>query len=472
MIKRFSKYIVPAASAALLSMAVAACSADDPDYPALPNEPSTPAPETEVSNAPLCILLGGSDWNVEDPGSDEATRAMPPGTGNNQQTEKPVDGSAETDLIDKVRIVTFRRVDPEEYRGDGDKESYYELQPFIYDSSNDLLLQVEKGTDLPDSDLFPGNDSEPNHTAHSYAVSKEGIRKVKGFEYRIVAIAYSDVSESTFKNINLSGSASASFAFPNGDSDKFDLNLHDGLTFEDFQASLTHTHIERANSSWRDFFAGETSGIGSTDNGAELGSNIVETPQFFFGECYTSAGGPTNKIIKYSEADSEGELTSTLPIGGILYRGVAKLEINITVYEHQVLLSHYDSHWVTIMADQVPAGVGLTGYDRFLRPSAPNEAGKFVPIYYEAVTATRNNPVTRKIETYILPCASRLAIRVKHSNGIRNAWLRASDQETSGNGTGIISPDSHDGVFYFRRNHKYVINVKNTEDVISKYSFK
>ncbi|MBD5419061.1 MAG: hypothetical protein HDR48_03365 [Bacteroides sp.] len=470
--KIFSKYVFPAASAAIFSIALAACSADEPDTPVFPEEPATP--QEEVSNSPICILIGGTDWNVDAPENDDVTRAMPPGTGNNQQTEKPVDGSAETALIDKVRIVTFRRVDPEEYKGDGDKESYYEQQPFVYDSSNDKILPVLEGTDLPDADLFPSHDAEPGHTPHRYASDKEGIRKVKGFEYRIVAIAYSDdaKSASSFKDINLS--SSASFAFPDGDSGKFSLNLHDGLTFEDFQASLTHTHIERSNDSWRDFFAGQTSGIAGAANGAHLGSNIVETPQLFFGECYTSLGGTTNKVIKYSENDADGELTSSLPIGGILYRGVAKLELNIEVYEYNPSwLLHYSSEWIAIMADQVPAGVGLTSYDRFLRPEAPAQPDKYVPIYHTKVDARQNSPRTIKIETYILPCATRLAFRIKHSDGsVRNGQLYAKDTETSGNGTGIISPDSHEGIYYFRRNHKYVINVKNTENIIDKYSFK
>ena len=125
------------------------------------------------------------------------------------------------------------------------------------------------------------------------------------------------------------------------------------------------------------------------------------------------------------------------------------------------------------MADQVPAGVGLTSYDRFLRPEAPAQPDKYVPIYHTKVDARQNSPRTIKIETYILPCATRLAFRIKHSDGsVRNGQLYAKDTETSGNGTGIISPDSHEGIFYFRRNHKYVINVKNTENIIAKYSFK
>ena len=79
------------------------------------------------------------------------------------------------------------------------------------------------------------------------------------------------------------------------------------------------------------------------------------------------------------------------------------------------------------------------------------------------------------ITAYVLPGKMRLAIRVKTNEWIgtthfitNGQLLAKKDVDTpGGNATGIISPDYHDGIFYLRRNHKYVLTVYDTEGVLN-----
>ena len=448
MIKRIKRYMAPAMSAVTFAFALAACSSDDPDFPMIPDEPGSEAPQKETTKVGLTISLG-SDWNI-DLDDETETRALPPGTGNNQQKEEPVDGSKELADIDKVRVVTFRRVDPDD--ADPDKVDELAQASFVYDSTNDLILDKYEAGSKPDADLFP---ETAGHTSHR--LFKGEILKVMGFEYRIVAIAYSDKTGTQFGVSGIAG-------LPEGDSGKFTLNLRSGLTLEEFEANL-NDHISLTSGTWRDFFRTSNADISDT-NAKSLGKHIVETPQFFYGECSTGAG---SNVIKYAEKDGNGDLVKDTPIRGILYRGVAKIEVQIEKVSryHSSLAVYRDPQWIALMADNVPLKVSLDNYDRFLLPNGNILNEGYVPVAF--TTTSRDAKAT--IETYILPCASRLGLRIRYDGNLRNGQLRAQDTETGGNATGVISPDSHDGIYYLRRNHKYVIKVKDSENIMTKYSF-
>ncbi len=56
---------------------------------------------------------------------------------------------------------------------------------------------------------------------------------------------------------------------------------------------------------------------------------------------------------------------------------------------------------------------------------------------------------------------------------MRNGQITADNIEVNGgNATGVMSPILIDGEFYFRRNHKYVIEVKDPEALIKNHEVK
>lgn len=455
-----------AAICIVLAFIMGACAADDPESPEVPAN-DLAAPTDNISTKVDILIYFGSDWNTEDSGEEGQTRGLPPGVNNNHDDNRPVDGSEEMKEIDKVRVVTFRRPDPD-YISVADNENDITSNPeaavathsatssFLYDRSNDLVLTADYAENLPDADRFPAGDGHDRHK-----VATGTITKTNGFEYRIIAIAYSSTSKSEFSDASLKIDG---MPMPDGDNDRFMLNLHDGLTLDEFEAEIQSPGIDRAN--WDDLFYAPTenpSGI--------LGNRVIETPQFFYGECYVNTASGPSGIIKYSDMDASGNLTKDMEVTGILYRGVAKIEVNIhKVDAYRPTLTSYPCKGITLMTDNAPLRVGLKNYDCFLPKNIEKGVipdGKFIPISYRPA----EDKVT--LTAYILPCRARLAIRIRHASGgigyLHNGWLNATDTETAENGTGIISPDSHDGYFYFRRNHKYVINVNSSDALIKKY---
>ena len=147
---RYWRLAVVAASACLAS-ALAGC-ADEGDGP-------LPMPEEgEVAEVPVTITFGTA-WE-----QDGATRVPPPGQ---EADPDKIDGWDETNA-DKVRIVTFRRKDMDNQLQGGAVND----APFTYDPTNDYVVDCVKGN-------------------HGENFKAEGtIRKIYGYEYRVVAIAY------------------------------------------------------------------------------------------------------------------------------------------------------------------------------------------------------------------------------------------------------------------------------------------
>ena len=76
-----------------------------------------------------------------------------------------------------------------------------------------------------------------------------------------------------------------------------------------------------------------------------------------------------------------------------------------------------------------------------------------------------------KLTAFVLPAKMELAVRflAKESYvidyyGLFNGQIYVDDKTYNGGegATGIISPDAQDNVFYFRRNHKYVLTGTST----------
>ena len=396
------------------------CSADD--------EAAAPGGggEGETVTVPLTIDLART-WTT---GDDEApeSRDVP------NPPALDVDGWAETEGTDRVRIVTFRRRSTDAaVGGDGSTNN----APFVYDPSNDYTWDVKKEGDGTGAD------------DRFYAVGS--ITKRYGYEYRVVGIAYSSKRELSPSNGLL----------PAGEAGLFSLNLADGLTYDSFMATLTETDPQ----GWKNYWGGTLNANRNhiTVNG---GGRLVYTPQFFYGYCH--AAGSDDPIIKYADFDpEEGKYVTDTPLTGTLYRGVAKVEMHITARDREFLTRDRQLTSAFIVANNVRTSVGLTSYDDFL-PQAPGAAGN-TPDYsqYTLVAAhdqTAADGEEMVLTAYMLPTKTKFAFRCYYHfisvlveyNRSYNYQLSVANISSAEAATGVISPDVQDDVFYLRRNHKYV----------------
>lgn len=419
---------IGALCAALLT---AAC-ADDADL--LPSAPEEEEPlPAGVVEVPVTLTLG-ADWELDSP----QTKDVPPG----METTIDVDGHAETDEINTVRVITFRRRSLDDIIVTEETDT-----SFIYDPSNDLTL-----------DCKWENSSLTDH-AHQHKVARGTLKKTYGYEYRVVALAYS--TSRTFADTE--GVCPAS-----GEQNVFDFNLSDGLKFQDFKATVEDYGV------WNDFLRGTSlSGIEYESVGC-LSRKTVFVPQFFYGYCHTGNGNP---IIPFAEdGDGEDEQETDKPLTGLLYRGVAKLELHFTAQNYQLGVSVYAPLWCALLGTNVQTEVGLTDYDDFLRPFTPVQPAEDADGKYTMLTRAMGLSDGKEfvLTAYVLPAKMRLGIRMRGEGtwGLRyhNGKIEVSNGGSSGeNATGIISTDVQGEEFYFRRNHKYVFTGGKTTELFENH---
>ena len=329
--------------------------------------------------------------------TDNATsRVAPPEQGDG--LEGSID---EIEDIDRVRIITFRRKDAS-VAGTANGQ-------FVYDPTNDVVTTCQQ------------EDTDARKEAHAQLV------KAYGYEYRVVAIAYPSAQEGWF-----------------------DLNTNlDGLTFDDFEMTIKGQ---------------ETSAAGAFNLDQNFNSyikfykdifNVMFTPHFFYGYCHLE--NSNDPVIKFGETEEE----KTAPLTGILYRAVAKVEVNLKVQKYDFYGPYYDIKHAALLMDNVYANTGMSSYDDFLSPDNPyKDKNKYYTVVdYEENVPSENETMTMTV--YVLPTKTKLGLAVYYTvlaPHTRAAWFSAKDISFADGATGVISPDVHGNVFYFRRNHKYVIS--------------
>lgn len=392
-----------------VALATTACVRDhEPDGPC-----STCPPDSLSENSvevPVHITMGGV-WQT-----DSSAKSAPPGSGDDPSWN--VDGTAEAAATDKVRIVVFRRKDMD------DLQVGENTAPFLYDPTNDQTVDCVW--------------TSGQHRGTALGV----LEKVYGYEYRLVAIAYS----STRENDPSGGSLPAT-----GESGLFSLNIADGLAYDDFMATFTVAGTGDWDNYWKP--GGLVGTMGHDDD--DLSPYAVYGPQLFYGYCHTGDGNP---VIKFAQDDDK-----TVPLTGTLYRGLAKVEVHINPDDVEYGNLGYGVTWLGLLADHVATQVKLTAYDDFLAPMAyvgtqgVIGTGKYTLVAYED-SWTGNEVV---LTSYLLPVATRLALRIRADRtGLHMGWngqIDVANTSMADGATGIVSPDVQDGVFYFRRNHKYVL---------------
>lgn len=263
---------------------------------------------------------------------------------------------------------------------------------FVYDPTNDVVTTCEQ------------KDKDERKEAHAQLV------KAYGYEYRVVAIAYPSAQEGWF-----------------------DLNTNlDGLTFDKFEMTIKGQ---------------ERSAAGVFDSNK---INVMFTPHFFYGYCHLE--NSDDPVIKFGETEEE----KAAPLTGILYRAVAKVEVQLKVEKYGLL--KYDIKHAALLMDSVYANTGMSSYDDFLSPKNPykDKDKKYTVVDYEENVPDEGKTMTMTV--YVLPTKTKLGLAVYYTVGTKYGWFSAKDLSYADGATGVISPDVHGDVFYFRRNHKYVIS--------------
>lgn len=371
-----------------------------------------PATADEATTVPITLTLG-----------QRTTRSAPPG--GTDPMNPTVDGEAETKQTNTVRIIAFRCKETQEdvsyYNSDDD----YADSDFVYDPTNDQTVTCSRATT-----------SAHRLTAHGQ------LKKMKGYAYRVVALAYSLTRSLPFSNQLLADV---------GEENLFTLNLAAHTTLDQFEADLTHV----AHDSWKEFRNGASI---VTHNTHSLSGQLCYAPQLFYGQC-TSVNG--NKVIHFHEKNAADSISSTYPLSGVLYRGMAKVQLTLKIdklYESGTL------QWIGLLANETRTSVKLSTYDDFLQPFNPihttiKKNGTYTLVGFVNTGLSVGSTVT--LTAWLLPTATKLAIRtfirgsLVRSDDIRNSPIEVSELSSAETGTGIISPDVVDNTFYLRRNQRY-----------------
>lgn len=368
-----------------------------------------PATADEATTVPITLTLG-----------QRATRSAPPGS--TDPMNPTVDGEAETEQTNTVRIIAFRCKETQENVSYSNDENYADSD-FVYDPTNDQTVTCSRATT-----------SAHRLTAHGQ------LKKMKGYAYRVVALAYSSTRSLPFSNQLLADV---------GEENLFTLNLAAHTTLDQFEADLTHV----GHDSWTEFRNGQSV---VTHNTRSLSGQLCYAPQLFYGQC-TSVNG--NKVIHFHEKNAADSISSTYPLSGVLYRGMAKVQLTLKIdklYESGTL------QWIGLLANEMRTSVKLSTYDNFLQPFNPIHTtmknGTYTLVGFVNTGLSVGSTVT--LTAWLLPTATKLAIRTFIRNGLllryaHNYPIEVSELSSAETGTGIISPDVVDNTFYLRRNQRY-----------------
>ena len=438
-------------------LALAAGCSSDADLPPYPdgsngdagmNQPSEN--EDEITTVPFTITLGGlsgSDGNAGQGGGN--TRVAPPGAGSSSSSGTIGEdyGYAETDNVDAVRLIAFRR----RVQNNGENSATYDaavndIQGFEYDPTNDRVITgkptVEDGKK---DDYLSGK-------PHKHYVVKGTFGISRGYEYRIIALAYNSKEKSPYPQYE-----------GNNVVTKEMLNLTKGTTFQEFKATFASYLVnddgkDDTLNNWLDYLKNKGLLLHHVDC---LSRRLITVPQLFYGTLYQQGDATQNPIISSADYQKEnlGNNTPT-PLVGTLYRGMAEVEVHITADHYS---KNVQTQWYCLLADNVFTQMPLTSYDGFKQGSEPikkysTKGGTYTAIAYAPFPGEGKEVV---LKAFVLPGKTHLAVRIGFDDSFnsphaQNYRIKAKDMMSSEAATGVIVVDGVSNLFYLRRNHKYV----------------
>lgn len=436
-------------------LALAAGCSSDADLPPYPdgsngdagmNQPSEK--DDEITTVPITITLGGlsgSDGNAKQDGRN--TRVAPPGAGSSSSsgTIGEDDGYTETDNVDAVRLIAFRR----RVQNNGENTATYDaaandIQGFEYDPTNDWVINGKPTLeDVKKDDYLSGN-------PHKHYVVKGKFGISRGYEYRIIALAYDSQEKSPYPQYEENNVVTTEM-----------LNLKKGTTFQEFKATFASYLVNDDGktdtpNNWLDYLKKIVLTLNNVDC---LSRRLITVPQLFYGTLYQQGDDTQNPIISSADYQKEnlGNNTPT-PLVGTLYRGMAEVEVHITHAAHHSSIAQ--TQWYCLLADTVLTQMPLTSYDGFKQGSVPikkysEKGGSYTAIAYAPFPGEGNELV---LKAFVLPGKTHLAVRIglKAYPHAHNYQIKAKDMMSSEAATGVIVVDGVSNLFYLRRNHKYV----------------
>lgn len=440
-------------------LALAAGCSSDADLPPYPdgsngdagmNQPSEK--DDEITTVPFTITLGGlssSDANAGQGGGN--TRVAPPGAGSSSSSGTEDNGYAETDNVNAVRLIAFRR----RVQNNGENSATYDaavndIQGFEYDPTNDRVINGKPTLeDGKKDDYLSGK-------PHKHYVVKGIFGISRGYEYRIIALAYDSQEKSPYPQYQANNVITNDM-----------LNIKRGTTFQEFKATFASYLVnEDIKKDSPDNWVGYLKKIYRTS--LELGYDLhqvnslsrqlITVPQLFYGTLYQQGDATQNPIISSADYQKEnlGNNTPT-PLVGTLYRGMAEVEVHITAAHYSKKLQ---TQWYCLLADNVLTQMPLTSYDGFKQGREPVEkypkkGGTYTAIAYAPFPGEGKEVV---LKAFVLPGKTHLAVRIgfNASPYALNSQVKAKDMMSSEAATGVIVVDGVSNLFYLRRNHKYV----------------
>lgn len=438
-------------------LALAAGCSSDADLPPYPdgsngdagmNQPSEN--EDGITTVPFIITLGGlsgSDGNAKHDGRN--TRVAPPGAGSSSSsgTTGEDNGYAETDNVNAVRLIAFRR----RVQNNGENTATYDaaandIQGFEYDPTNDRVINgkptVEDGKK---DDYLSGT--------HKHYVVKGTFGISRGYEYRIIALAYDSQEKSPYPQYEENNVITTNM-----------LNLTKNTTFQEFNATFA-SHLVDADgtdtpNNWLGYLKKRYIGIiPKLYNVDCLSRQLITVPQLFYGTLYQQGDATQNPIISSADYQKEnlGNKNPT-PLVGTLYRGMAEVEVHITSAAHYS--NRVETQWYCLLADNVFTQMPLTSYDGFKQGSEPIKKYSTTGGTYTAIAYARFPGVGKEVvlKAFVLPGKTHLAVRMGFDAKpyALNSQVKAKDMMSSEAATGVIVVDGVSNLFYLRRNHKYV----------------
>lgn len=407
------------------------------------NQPSEN--EDEITTVPFTITLGGlsgSDGNAKQDGRN--TRVAPPGAGSSSSSDTEDNGYAETDNVDAVRLIAFRR----RVQNNGENTATYDaavndIQDFEYDPTNDRVITgkptVEDGKE---DDYLSGK-------PHKHYVVKGTFGISRGYEYRIIALAYNSQEKSPYPQYKENQVITNDM-----------LNIKRGTTFQEFKATFASYLVDAdgidTSNNWLDYLKKI---VLTLNNVNCLSRQLITVPQLFYGTLYQQGDATQNPIISSADYQKEnlGNNTPT-PLVGTLYRGMAEVEVHITHAAHHSIIAQ--TQWYCLLADNVFTQMPLTSYDGFKQGSEPikkysPKGGSYTAIAYAPFPGKDKEVV---LKAFVLPGKTHLAVRIGFDAYpyAQNYQIKAKDMMSSEAATGVIVVDGVSNLFYLRRNHKYV----------------
>ncbi len=440
-------------------LALAAGCSSDADLPPYPdgsngdagmNQPSEN--EDEITTVPITITLGGlsgSDGNAKQDGRN--TRVAPPGAGSSSSsgTTGEDNGYAETDNVNAVRLIAFRR----RVQNNGENTATYDaaandIQGFEYDPTNDRVINgkptVEDGKV---DDYLSGK-------PHKHYVVKGTFGISRGYEYRIIALAYDSQEKSPYPQYQANKVITNDM-----------LNIKRGTTFQEFNATFASYLVNDKDrtdtpNNWLGYLK-KINPVGvlpQPHNVKCLSRQLITVPQLFYGTLYQKGDATQNPIISSADYQKKNPGNNPTPLVGTLYRGMAEVEVHITSAAHYS--SKVQTQWYCLLADNVLTQIPLTSYDGFRQGSKPikeypTTGGTYTAIAYVPFPGVGKEVV---LKAFVLPGKTHLAVRMGFDAKpyACNYQIKAKDMMSSEAATGVIVVDGVSNLFYLRRNHKYV----------------